>query len=191
VPFERNATPGFRLDDVAVFGCDWVDAEVPNTEIDGLFGDDLHEGELAEVEGFSRGDFEPVAAGEKLGCGFDHIFLVLITPEETDSEAGDNAGVFADIGADDDVAAIGCAAAWVVLDLAGGAVCVDSERSAGGVADSFVADADVEDGIFDVELDGRFFAFEGDDRVSGGERVDCGLKEVVGGVAVEVTVGLG
>ena len=54
-----------------------------------------------------------------------------------------------------------------------------------------VADAEVEDGVFDVELDGRGLAFELNDLMGGGERVDGGAEEVVAGVAVEVAVGLG
>ena len=42
-----------------------------------------------------------------------------------------------------------------------------------------------------MELDGRGFAFEGDDLVGGRERVDGGLQEVMASVAVEVAVGLG
>jgi len=34
VAFERDSAAGFGLEDVAIFGGDGVDAEVPNTEID-------------------------------------------------------------------------------------------------------------------------------------------------------------
>ena len=68
---------------------------------------------------------------------------------------------------------------------------VNGERRAGGAADALVTDADIEDGIFDMQLDGRGFALERDDGVSCGERVDGGLQEIVGGVTVQVAVGLG
>ena len=130
-------------------------------------------------------------AGEEFGGGFDDVLLVLTGAKRGDAEAGDDTDAFADVGADDDVAAGGRAAGGVVLDVAGGAVGVDGEGRAGGVADALVADAEVEDGVFDVELDGRGLAFEGDDLVGGGERVDGGFQEIVGGVAVQVAVGLG
>src|SRR5229473_5506967 len=167
VALERCAVSGFRLDDVAVFGRNGVDAEVPDAEVDGFVGDDLHESELAEVEGFFGGDFEPVPAGEEFGRGFDDVLLAFPCAEQGDAEAVDDAGAFADVGADDDVTAGGGAASGVVLNAAGGAVSVDGEGGAGGVAYALVADADVEDGVFDVELDGRGLAFERDDRVGG------------------------
>src|SRR4051794_14336743 len=111
--------------------------------------------------------------------------------EERDAEAVENAGAFADVGADDHVTAGGRAAGGVVLNMAGGAVGVDGEGRAGRVADALVADAKIEDGILNVELDGRGLAFEGDDGVSGGQRIDGGFQEIVRGVAVEVAVSLG
>ena len=68
---------------------------------------------------------------------------------------------------------------------------VDGEGRPAGVAHGGIAQAQVEDGIFDVELDGRGLAFELDDLVGARERVDGGAQEVVGGVAVEIAVGLG
>src|SRR5580698_3427580 len=76
-------------------------------------------------------------------------------------------------------------------NAAGGAVGVDGERRAGGAGDTLVADAEIEDGIFDMELDGRGLAFELNDLVSSGERVDGSLEEIVTGVAIEIAVGLG
>jgi hypothetical protein len=191
MPLERDAAARFGLDDVSIFGCDGVDAEVPDAKIDGLVGDDFHEGELAEVERLRGSDFEPVTAGKELGRGFDDVFLVLTAAEERDANAGDDASSGADVGADDDVAAVGRAAAGVVRNVAGCAVSVDGKRRASGVADSLVADAEVEDGIFDVELDRRGLAFKLDDLVGGREGVDGGLQEIVRGVAVEIAVGLG
>src|SRR5258707_8759774 len=75
VALERRAVSRLGLDDVAVFGCDGGDAEVPDAEVDGLVGDDLHEGELAEVEGLPGGDFEALAAGEGFGGGLDDVAL--------------------------------------------------------------------------------------------------------------------
>src|ERR1700722_7909296 len=68
---------------------------------------------------------------------------------------------------------------------------VNDEGPASGVTDGLVADAKVEDGVVDVELDGRGLASELDDQGGGRERVDCGLQEVLAGVAVETAVGLG
>ena len=41
---------GVGLEDVGILASDGVDAEVPDAEIDGFVGDDLHEGELAELQ---------------------------------------------------------------------------------------------------------------------------------------------
>src|ERR1700730_5638740 len=49
--FEGDGTAGFGFEDVAVFGGYGVDAEVPDTEVDLLLGDEFHQGVLAEVEG--------------------------------------------------------------------------------------------------------------------------------------------
>ena len=94
---------GFGLDDVAIFGGDGVDAEVPDAEVDGFVGDDFHEGELAEVEGLSGGDFEPVAAGKEFGRGFYDVLLMPAAAKEANAEAGDDAGSGSDVGTDDDV----------------------------------------------------------------------------------------
>ena len=104
--FEIDGSAGLGLDDVAIFRGDGVDAEVPDTEVDFLIGDDLHESVLTEAEGLAGGDLHPVIAGEKLRGGFDDVLLALNAAEESDTEAGDDARVGADIGADDDVAAI-------------------------------------------------------------------------------------
>ena len=77
VTLERDGAAGVGLDDVAVFGGDGVDSEVPYSQVDGLVGDDLHEGKLTEVEGFLGGDLEPVTPGKELGGGFDDVLLVL------------------------------------------------------------------------------------------------------------------
>ena len=68
---------------------------------------------------------------------------------------------------------------------------VDGEGRAGGIADALVADAEVEDGVFDVKLDGGDLAFERNDGMRGGEWVDAGLEEVVAGVAIQIAIGLG
>ena len=47
--------------------------------------------------------------------------------EKADAEAGDDTGTRADVGADDDVSAVGRASCRVVLGLAGGSVGVDGE----------------------------------------------------------------
>src|ERR1700733_14492811 len=164
---ERDGAPGVGLDDVAVLGGDGVDAEVQASQVDGIVGDDLHEGELTEVQGFLGGDLEPVAAGEELGGGFDDVLLALAGAEKADAEAGDDACAGADVGANDDVSALVRAAGGVVLGVAGGSVCVDDEGPAGGFANDLVADAQIEDRVLDVELDGRGLAFEGDDGVGG------------------------
>jgi hypothetical protein len=104
---ERRAVAGLGLDDVAVFRGDGVDAEVPDAEVDGFVGDNLHERELAEVEGFFGGDLEPVAAGEEFGGGFDDVLLALSGAEQRNAEAVDDPGAFADVGPDDDVTAGG------------------------------------------------------------------------------------
>src|SRR5271155_4734005 len=39
VTLERDSAPGVGLDDVAVLGGDGVDAEVPDSQVDGLVGD--------------------------------------------------------------------------------------------------------------------------------------------------------
>src|ERR1700722_9625801 len=106
VTLERDGAPGVGLDDVAVLGGDGVDAEVPDSQVDGLVGDDLHEGELTEVQGLVGGDLEPVAAGEELGRGLDDVLLALAAAEEVDAEAGEVAGVSADVGTDEDVLAV-------------------------------------------------------------------------------------
>src|ERR1700761_493308 len=90
VALEGGAATRFGLDDVAVFRGDGVDAEVPDAEVNGFVRDDLHESELAEVEGFSGGDFEPMTAGEEFGGGFDDVLLMLVAAEQTDAEAGDD-----------------------------------------------------------------------------------------------------
>ena len=168
-----------------------MDAKVPDAEVDDLFGDDFHEGELAEVEGGFGCDLEPVAAREEFGGGFDYVLLVLTGAEERNSEAVDDTGADADVGADDDVTAFGRTAVGIVRDTAGGAVGVDGEGRAGGVADALVTDTEVKNWVFDVKLDGGDLALEGDDGMRGGEWVDAGLQEVVAGVAVQVAVGLG
>jgi len=131
-----------------------VKPEVPDAKIDGLVGDHLHEGELAEVEWLLGCDLEPMTSGEEFGGGLDDVLLALAGAEQRDADAGDNAGAGAYIRADDDVAAIGRAAAGIVRNASGGPVGVDGKGRPSGVADGLVADAEVEDGIFDVELDG-------------------------------------
>ena len=59
--FECDSPAGFWLKDVTIFGGDGVNAEVPYAEVDGLLRQDLHEGELAEVQGLFWRYFEPVA----------------------------------------------------------------------------------------------------------------------------------
>ena len=132
-----------------------------------------------------------MAPGQQLGGGFDYVFLALDPAEEADAEAGDDPCPPADVGADDDVTARGGATGGVISGSGGGSVGVDGQRRAGGCAYALVADAEVEDGVFDVELDGRGLAFELNDLVSSGEWVDGSLKEIVAGVAVEIAVGLG
>ena len=109
---------------------------------------------------------------------------MLAAAEEADAEAGDDSGTPAHVGADDHVAAVGRTTCGVVLRAAGGTVGVDREGRAGGAAYALVADAEVEDGVFDVELDGRGFAFELDDLVAGAERIDGGFEQVMAGVSV-------
>src|SRR5271170_7023225 len=116
---------------------------------------------------------------------------MLPAAEEADAEAGDDTGTPADVGADDDVSAVGRTASGILLGSAGGAVGVDGQGRAGGVADCLVADAEIEDGVFDVELDGRGFALELDELVAGAEWVYGGFEEVVARISIEVAVGLG
>ncbi len=188
---ERGSTAGFGLDGVAILRRNRVDAEVPYAEIDHLVRDHLHQGKLAEVKRLFGSDLEPVSAREKLGGGLDYIFLALAGAKQRDAEAVDDADARPDIGANDDVTALGRTALGVILHRAGGAVSVDGERRSGGISHGLIADADIEDGIFDVELDGRLLAFELDDLMRGGERIDRSLQEIVSCVAIQVAVGLG
>jgi len=189
--FEVEGTFGLGLEGVAVLGSYGVDAEVPDAKVDLLFGDDFHEGVLAEVERLAGSDLHPVAAGEEFSGGLDDVLLTADPAEHVDAKAGDDAGVDANVGADDDVAAIGGAADGSAGSVAGGSVGVDGEGGTAGGRRIEVADAKVEDGGVDMELDGGLFALELDDLVGTGERIDSGAKDVVGGVAVEVTLGLG
>ena len=84
-----------------------MDAEVPDGEVDVAVGEDLHEGVFAEAQRLGRGDLHPVAAGEELGSGLGDIPLTRAAAEGVEAKAGDEAGVGADVGADDDVTAIG------------------------------------------------------------------------------------
>ena len=68
---------------------------------------------------------------------------------------------------------------------------VDGERRAGGISDGFIADPEVEDRVFDVELDGRLLTFELDDLMRGGERIDSCFEEIVGRIAIQIAVSLG
>ena len=61
--FERDSAAGFGLENIAIFGRDGVDAEVPDAQVDGFVREYLHQGKLAEVEGLFWGYFEPVASG--------------------------------------------------------------------------------------------------------------------------------
>ena len=61
----------------------------------------------------------------------------------------------------------------------------------GSVAYALVSDAEIEDGILDVNLYKRTLTLQRDDRVRGGEWVDCGLQQIVAGNPVQIAVGLG
>ena len=56
MPLEHDSAAGFGLEDVFIFGCDRVDAEVPDAKIDRFVGDDFHKGKLAEVERLSAAE---------------------------------------------------------------------------------------------------------------------------------------
>ena len=114
--FERDRTAGLGFDGVAIFGETGWTPKSQTPRLTSLSDDDLHQGELAEVEWLPWGDLEPMAAGEELGCGLDDVFLVATAAEQADAKAGDDAGALADVGADDDVAAVGGAAFRIAFD---------------------------------------------------------------------------
>lgn len=187
---EAEGAFGLWLDGVAVFGCDRVDAEVPYAEVDFAIAEDFDEGVLAEGEGLAGGEFEPVASGEGLGGGFDEIFLALRGAELRKGEAGDDPGVGANVDADDDVAAGGGASGAGRGGAAGRAAGVDGEGAA-PARGWFVADANIKDGVLDVELDGGAKPFELSDLVSGRAGIDDALEDIVCGVAVKFAGRLG
>ena len=143
----------FRADGVAEDGGGGVDAEGPDAEVEVAVVEDFDEGELADVEGADRGEAEPVAAREGLGAHGSDVFgerVAVVRWEQGEGE--EDAGVDADVGADDDVAAQGGAAGGGGGGLAGVAVGVYGEGGAGGRGVGVVADADVEGGVGDVQL---------------------------------------
>lgn len=83
-----------------------MDAEVPHAKIDILIGDNLHQSVLAKAEGLTRRKLHPMPTGKDFGGRFDYVFLSLAAAKEADLEAGDDAEAGADIGTDDDVAAV-------------------------------------------------------------------------------------
>ena len=169
-----------------------MDAEVPDGEVDDFVGDNFHEGELAELEVFSRGDLHPVAAGEDFGFGLDEINLVTSGAEETDLEAINDAGTRTHIGAKNDVRAYGRAAIGSGRSPVTGAVGVDGYGfAASGWKCGVIGKTQIKNGIGDVELDERRFAFELHELMRAGEWIDGSAENVVGGDVVQLTFGLG
>jgi hypothetical protein len=189
--FEGVGAFRLRLEGVFVFGGYGVDAEVPDAEVDVTVGEDLHESVLAEAEGFAGGNFHPVAAGKQLGGGFDNVRLGAAAADEADFEAIDDSSADTDVGVEDNVAAVGCASGRGVGSEAAGTVSIDGDGSAAGGRRVCVADAHINDGVVDVELGVGGLAFDLVDHVGAGERVDGTADDAVGGVAVEVALGLG
>ena len=180
----------FGADGVAEDGGGRVDAEGPDAEVEVAVVEDFDEGELADVEGADRGEAEPVAAREGLGAHGSDVFgerVAVVRWEQGEGE--EDAGVDADVGADDDVAAQGGAAGGGGGGLAGVAVGVYGEGGAGGRGVGVVADADVEGGVGDVQLGGSAGTAEGVKGVRAGERVEGGGQDIVGGVGVERAAG--
>src|SRR5258707_8025516 len=132
-----------------------------------------------------------MSSGKDLGGGLDDILLLANAAEEIDLEAGDDACAGADIGTDDDVAAVGRPSAGGGVHRAAGAVRVDGERGTASGRGAGVAEPQVEHGGVDVKLDEGFLALELDDLVGAGQRVDRGAENVVSCIAIEVAVGLG
>src|ERR1700679_664871 len=104
---QGGSAAGLGFDDVSIFRRDRVDAEVPDAEIDHLGEDNLHQRKLTEVERLFGDDLEPVASRKKLSGGLDDVLLSLAGTKHWDAEAVDDSHPGADVGADDDVAAIG------------------------------------------------------------------------------------
>ncbi len=132
-----------------------------------------------------------MSPGKKLGGSLDDVFLALAGAEKIDAKAINDARADANIGADDDVATLRGTALGIARYSAGGSMGINGEGRAGRVAYALISDAEIEDGIFDVNLYGRALALERDNRVRGGERIDCGLQQVVASIPVQVAVGLG
>ncbi len=104
--FQCGSAAGFGFDDIAILMRYRVDAEVPDSEIDHLVGDNFHQRKLTEVERLFGGDLEPVASGKQLCGGFDDVFLTLTSAKQRDAEAVDHTHAGAHVGTDDDVAAV-------------------------------------------------------------------------------------
>jgi hypothetical protein len=164
-----------------------VDTEVPHAEVDLAVREHLDQGVLAEEQRFARDDFAPVAAREGLGIGGNCVPLAAgaCVVENTGVEAQDDARVLADVGADNNVFGVFGDSAGRVLAV-GSPVRVDREGGAGGW--DRVADAQVEDGLAHVQLDGGALAPEYDDLVGAGARVQDALKDVVAGLAVQFAI---
>ena len=165
-----------------------MDAKVPDAQIDLVVGEDFDQGVLAHEERLGGDDLAPVAAGEQGGVGLDEVLLTLAGAERADVEAGDDAGILADIDADDDVGGIG----WWMRGFVGaivGAVGVDGHGFA--VGDGGVVHAQVDFGLADVQLHLGGLALEGDDTVRGGSGVEDAAQDAVAGLAIEFAVGLG
>lgn len=180
----------FGADGVAKDRGGGVDAEPPDAEVEVAVVEDFDKGELADIERADGGEAEPVAALERLGAHGGDVFrerVAVVGWEQGEGE--EDAGVNANIGADDDVATGGGAARVGGGGLGGVAVGIDGKSGAGGGGVGIVADADVEDGIGDVELGGGAGAAQGIEGVWAGERVDGGGQDVVRGVGVEWAAG--
>jgi hypothetical protein len=153
MPLERYSAAWFGLNDIAVFRGDRVDTKVPDAKIHGFVRDNLHKGELSEIERLFRRDLQPMTAWQQFRGSFDDILLTLAGAEQRDADAIDDAGTSADISSDDEISAVRRATAGVVLHTACGAVGVDRKGRTGGVADAFIADTQIKDWVFDMELD--------------------------------------
>ena len=160
-------------------------SKVPDTEIDLLLADHLHQRVLTKGQRLLRSQLHPVTAGKNLLRRLDNVLLLVDIPQSRNLEARRNPRTLPNIGTNNHIPAIRRTAVWDILRRTAGAMSIHCHRCATRRRRSIVANPDIQSRSIDMELNRRPLALELNQLMRTRQRIHRCLQHIVRRIPIQ------